>query len=107
MVYHPMIDADTGEIDHLAVAERSQLRADGSFMVLGSVEQIRDVLCGAQQHNEHCKGYRWFQYMADAHKREQAAREEASKIIAARGLTNNSTISHYGRAEEGVRRSRF
>lgn len=27
MAYNPMIHADTGEIDHLAVAERAQLRA--------------------------------------------------------------------------------
>lgn len=97
MAYQPMI-TDTSKIDHLAV-------------ILGSVEQIRDVLCGAQQHNEHCKGYRWFQYMADVHKREQAVREESRKIIAARGMPDNRhanpTITACGRAEEGVRRLRF
>ena len=34
-----------------------------SFAIIGSAEQIRELLCGPAQHNEHCKGYRWHQYV--------------------------------------------
>jgi len=39
------------------------------FVVVGSTEQIRDVLCGPLQHDEHCRGYRWHLYIKDSAKR--------------------------------------
>jgi hypothetical protein len=39
------------------------------FIVVGSTEQIRDALCGPQDHNEHCKGWRWHLYVQDDAKR--------------------------------------
>lgn len=39
------------------------------FAVIGTTEQIRDLLCGPQQHNEHCKGWRWHLYVQDDKKR--------------------------------------
>ena len=66
------------------------------FVVIGSTEQIRDLLCGPQQHNEHCKGWRWHMYCQDDAKRwenvkaelrlmsaERRAREEAIQLRAA------------------------
>lgn len=61
--------------------------AGGNFVVVGTAAEIIDVLRGprpAPQHDEHCKGYQWFQYLADSEKRMEAVREEARKIIAAR-----------------------
>lgn len=37
--------------------------------IIGSTEQIRDLLCGPQQHNEHMKGWRWHLYVQDDKKR--------------------------------------
>ena len=36
-----------------------------------------------QQHDAHCKGWRWNLYLEDAKRREAAVREEARKIIKA------------------------
>jgi hypothetical protein len=55
-----------------------------SFAVVGSVELIRDDLCGPQQHNEHCKGWRWEMYVADNEKRHQAVMDELRRIHAER-----------------------
>jgi hypothetical protein len=44
------------------------------MIVTGSTEQIRDILCGPQQHNEHCKGWRWELYVRDQ-RNSRAARE--------------------------------
>ena len=44
----------------------SHLIPDG---IIGSTELIRDILCGPQQHNEHCKGWRWHLYVQDDKKR--------------------------------------
>jgi hypothetical protein len=38
-------------------------------VIVGSTEQIRDFICGPQQHNEHCKGWRWHLYVQDDAKR--------------------------------------
>lgn len=53
-----------------------------TLSIIGSTEEIRDVLCGPQQHNEHCKGWRWEMYMQDMRLRAAAVREETLKIIA-------------------------
>lgn len=39
-----------------------------NYAITGDVEQIRDLLFGPQQHDEHCRGYRWHQYMANQRK---------------------------------------
>jgi hypothetical protein len=51
-----------------------------NFVVTGSVEQIRDVLCGPQDHNEHCKGWRWHLYCQDDEKRFQNVMAEVRKM---------------------------
>jgi hypothetical protein len=55
-----------------------------SFAVIGSTEQIRDLLCGPQQHNEHCKGWRWHMYVQDNEKRFQNVMAELRKMHAER-----------------------
>lgn len=60
-----------------------------SFAVVGSVELIRDVLCGPQQHNEHCKGWRWHLYVQDNEKRHQAVMDELRRIHAERRAREN------------------
>lgn len=90
MAYTPMIDPDTGEIDHALVAERAQLRAIREY---GSPNFPPGFLRSATEwcmDRAHSERYDWRR---------------------SRGLPDdrvaNSTIAHYGRAEEGVRRSRF
>jgi hypothetical protein len=39
-------------LDHAAVP----------VVIIGSTEDVRDFLFGPQQHDEHCRGYRWHQY---------------------------------------------
>lgn len=52
-----------------------------SLVVTGDVEQIRDMLCGPQQADEHMIGYRWHQYMADQRKGYAAMMDEARRMI--------------------------
>jgi hypothetical protein len=40
-----------------------------AYCAIGSVEDIREILCGPQDHNEHCKGWRWHLYVQDDKKR--------------------------------------
>ena len=60
------------------------------FVVISDAEHVRNILCGMPQHDEHCRGYRWHQYVQDDKKRmesvwsalrqmhaERRAREEA------------------------------
>lgn len=54
------------------------------FVLIGSTEQIRDFICGPQQHNEHCKGYRWFLYVRDSEARWEAVKAELKRMHAAR-----------------------
>lgn len=35
------------------------------FSIIADVEIVREFLCGPQQHNEHCKGWRWHLYVRD------------------------------------------
>lgn len=46
MAYEPMVHADTGEIDHIAVAERAQLRAAREY---GSPDFPPGILRSATQ----------------------------------------------------------
>lgn len=52
------------------------------MIITGSNEKIIELLCGLQQSNEHCKGYRWHQYLADQRKRMAAVDEVARQMIA-------------------------
>ena len=36
-----------------------------TIAIIGPVEAIRVLLCGEQQHDEHTRGYRWHQYIAN------------------------------------------
>lgn len=50
------------------------------FIVTGTVEQIRDVLCGPQQHDEHCRGWKWHLYVQDDKKRMDNVMAEIRKM---------------------------
>ncbi len=65
------------------------------FTVVGDVEQIRDLLCGPQDHNEHCKGWRWFMYCADDKKRMDNVMAEVRAMAAER----HSNMSSQQRAD--------
>lgn len=52
--------------------------------IVGNVEQIRDLLCGPQQHDEHCKGWRWHLYVRDDAKRWANVMAEMQKMRAER-----------------------
>ena len=54
------------------------------IVVTGSAEEIRALLCGAQQHDEHMRGYRWFLYVRDSNRR--AAERDNILMDAARGI---------------------
>jgi hypothetical protein len=51
--------------------------------ITAPAEVIREVLCGAQDHDEHMRGYRWHLYMRDTARRMDAVWAETRKIIAA------------------------
>lgn len=36
------------------------------LVITGTADEIRDLICGPLQHNEHCKGWRWNIYLQDA-----------------------------------------
>ncbi len=59
----------------------SHLIPDG---IVGSTEQIRDILCGPQDHNEHVKGWRWEMYVQDDKKRMESVMVEIRKMHAER-----------------------
>ena len=50
------------------------------LVIVGDVEQVRDLLCGPQQHNEHCRAWRWHAYVADDAKRWEAVKAELHKM---------------------------
>jgi hypothetical protein len=52
--------------------------------IVGSTEQIRDLLCGPQDHNEHCKGWRWHLYVQDDAKRMENVTAALRKLHADR-----------------------
>lgn len=51
---------------------------------VADVEVIRELLCGPQDHNAHCMGWRWHLYMQDTKLRAAAVREEGLRIITRR-----------------------
>lgn len=55
-----------------------------TYAIIGSAEQIGELLCGPQQHNEHCKGWRWHLYVQDNEKRFQNVMAEVRKMAAER-----------------------
>lgn len=90
MAYQPMIHADTGEIDHIAVAERAQLRAAREY---GSPDFPLGYLRSA---TEWCM---------------DRAQSERYDWRRSRNLPDdrpaNSTITPFGPLREGVRMSRY
>lgn len=62
------------------------------IVIVGSAEEIRDFLCGPQDHNAHCKGWRWEKFLAEMQIRERqasvnaAARQIISEAYERRGL---------------------
>jgi hypothetical protein len=54
------------------------------FAIIGSSEDIRTLLCGAQDHNEHCKGWRWHMYVQDDKKRMDNVMAELRQMHAER-----------------------
>jgi hypothetical protein len=70
---------------HLAVNEAvaGSNPASPAIIIIGTAAEVIDFLWGPRQHDEHMKGYRWGQYMADQKKRIAAMNDEARKIIAA------------------------
>lgn len=43
-----------------------------------------DILIGPQQHDEHCKGWRWHMYVRDSEKRWEGVKAEMKKMLAER-----------------------
>lgn len=52
------------------------------MIIIGTPEQIGAILCGEQQHDEHCRGWRWHLYVADTKARMRAVDDVARRIIA-------------------------
>ena len=52
--------------------------------IVGDVEQIRELLCGPQQHDEHTKAWRWKMYVQDDAKRMDAVMAEVRAMAAER-----------------------
>ncbi len=65
-----------GELDEVQI-----ITAPGITVVSGNTEAIIDLFL-PQQHNAHCMGYRWHQYMERAKRAEAAMREEGRRMIA-------------------------
>ena len=53
-----------------------------NFAVVGTSDQIIELLAGPRQHDAHCQGWRWKQYLADSKIRHANMMEEARQIIA-------------------------
>lgn len=66
----------------------SHLRPEG---IIGSVEMIRDILCGPQQHDAHMKGWRWEMYVQDDKKRMANVMDELRKMHAERRAMENQS----------------
>ena len=66
-----------------------------TFAIVGTAEEIRDLMLGPLQHNEHCRGHLWELYMQDQRKRIAAMNECARQIIA----RANSQIEYSEAAE--------
>ncbi len=53
-------------------------------IVLGTADEIAELLCGPRQHNEHCKGWRWHMYVQDDAKRMENVMAALRKMHAER-----------------------
>ena len=61
------------------------IEANRSYVAaVGTTEEIIDIFFGPQNHNEHCKGWRFHLYMSDMSKRDAAVRAEVRKMLAER-----------------------
>ena len=65
--------------------------------LVGPTELFVEVLCKPPQHNEHCKGWRYHQFLADCKIREANVREAARQIIAQCNARNEA---QYAQAAE-------
>lgn len=63
------------------------------YIVTGTADQIAEVLCGARQHDEHCKGWRWHMYCRDDAYRMANVNEAARKLIAAHHARTESAAA--------------
>lgn len=59
-----------------------------STVVYGDTEAVRDWFFGPQQHDEHCRGYRWELYMRDQRKCAAAMMEECRRMIKRARMAN-------------------
>jgi hypothetical protein len=50
------------------------------IVIIGDAQDIREFLCGPIQHDEHCKGWRWHQFIGDREARWQAVKAEFKKM---------------------------
>ena len=50
------------------------------FIVTGTAYQIMEMLSGPRQHDEHMRGYRWHQYVADDKKRWDSVKSEFRRM---------------------------
>lgn len=53
-----------------------------SFAIIGTAEEIRELLCGPQQHDEHTKAWRWNFYIQDSKRSMAAVDAESKRLIA-------------------------
>ena len=52
-----------------------------STLIVGSAEEIRLILCGPPQHDEHCHGWRWHLYVRDNVQRMENVRQEFNLMM--------------------------
>jgi len=55
-----------------------------SFVVVGTADQIMEMLSGPRQHDEHCRGWRWHMYCQDDSKRWASVEAALKKMHAER-----------------------
>jgi len=78
-----MMDHRTSQSASAVIGQHKAERAS-PFVVIGDAQQIRELLCGPIQHNEHMKGWRWHMYVQDDAKRFEAVKAELRKMNAER-----------------------
>jgi hypothetical protein len=65
------------------------------FVITGPAEIIGELLCGPAQHDEHMRGYRWHQYVADDKKRMDAV----MAVISERAAERRANLTSQQRAD--------
>jgi hypothetical protein len=51
-----------------------------AFAIVAAAQQIRELLCGPIQHDEHMRGWRWHVYVQDDKKRWDSVKSEFRKM---------------------------